>query len=53
MIQFILGLLGCQHKSWSWPRTVNKRTYQVCLDCGQERAYNFKSMEAGSMRSRA
>ncbi len=44
-------LFGCPHKGLSFPRTIRdgKRTttYIVCLDCGGEFHYNWKSMKVG------
>ena len=33
MLQFVFG---CHHKRLSRVFTIKKRTYQVCVECGQE-----------------
>ncbi len=41
-------IFGCHHHAISWPRTVHKpkkRTYIVCLSCGAEFDYDFKTMQ--------
>ncbi len=41
-------LFGCHHRVLSWPMTVHKpgkRTYVVCLTCGAEFDYDFKTMQ--------
>ena len=55
MVKIIDALFGCWHRRMSFPQT-NKRgqrhseaamqtgTYVVCLDCGTEFAYDWKSM---------
>ncbi len=35
---------GCRHGQLSRPFTINKRTYQVCVECGQEFAYSWNLM---------
>jgi hypothetical protein len=37
---------GCHHRERSRVFTINRRTYQVCLDCGQEREYSWSLMHA-------
>ena len=39
-------LLGCLHRNQTWPFTLNKTCYTVCLDCGRELPYSW-----GAMRS--
>ena len=52
------ALFGCLHSHYSFPITVKKGknrsraafpagTYVVCLDCGKEFAYDWKSMRVG------
>jgi hypothetical protein len=41
---------GCHHSQLSGVFTIKKRTYQVCLECGQEFEYSWTLMR--SMRSR-
>ncbi len=54
-------LFGCWHKRVSFPMTRKaaqhhpgesrqSRTYIVCLDCGQEFAYDWKKMKVLSAR---
>ncbi len=56
--KLINTLLGCSHRRTSFPITPGRRaagysvssrqgTYIVCLDCGQEFAYNWAEMRAG------
>ncbi|HEX9110302.1 MAG TPA: hypothetical protein VF845_02395 [Terriglobales bacterium] len=40
---------GCHHSQLSGVFTIQKRTYQVCLECGQEFEYSWTLMR--SMRS--
>ena len=40
---------GCHHRQRSGVFTIKKRTYQVCLKCGQEFEYSWELMH--SMRS--
>jgi hypothetical protein len=35
---------GCRHGQLTRPFTINKRTYQVCIECGQEFAYSWNLM---------
>lgn len=35
---------GCHHRQVSRVFTIRKRTYQVCLQCGQEFGYSWESM---------
>jgi hypothetical protein len=37
---------GCHHRERSRVFTINKRTYQVCLECGQEREYSWAQMHS-------
>jgi hypothetical protein len=56
---FVDALFGCWHKNYSFPRTVRQGarsqaasvtgTYVVCLDCGRELPYDWKSMKVVSM----
>jgi hypothetical protein len=32
---------GCHHSQLSGAFTIKKRTYQVCLECGQEFEYSW------------
>ncbi len=53
MLQSILNaLFGCAHQRTTFPLTTRRkngasRTYVVCLDCGQEFAYNWAGMRIG------
>lgn len=42
LLQFALG--WCSHKEMSRVFTINKRTYQVCCECGQEFEYSLTHM---------
>ena len=57
MLQSIFNaLFGCSHPRTTFPLTRASRTYVVCLDCGQEFAYNWASMQMGEpvpVRARA
>jgi len=40
-------LFGCHHRRLSWPLTLRQprmRTYVVCLVCGAEFDYDFRTM---------
>ena len=37
---------GCHHRQRSGVFTIKKRTYQVCLKCGQEFEYSWALMHA-------
>ena len=43
MFQF---MLGCRHGQRSAVFTIDKRTYQVCLKCGQEFDYSWTLMQS-------
>ena len=60
MLQSVLNVLfGCAHQRTTFPITPGRRnaaatpaiptsaTYVVCLDCGKEFAYDWKSMRVG------
>ena len=56
---FIDSLFGCSHRRTTFPITrgrkllgahataTRNRTYVVCLECGKEFAYDWKSMSVG------
>ena len=56
-------LFGCSHRNYSFPRTVRRGarsvaasvtgTYVVCLDCGKELPYDWKSMKVVSLPEEA
>ncbi len=52
-MKLLLGIFqfafGCHHDQLSGVFTIRKRTYQVCLECGQEFEYSWTLMR--SMRS--
>ena len=53
MIQLFLSkFLNCQHRVWGWPITIDNRTYRVCLQCGLERKYNWRTMQFTQPRRR-
>ena len=37
---------GCHHSQLSGVFTIKKRTYQVCLECGQEFEYSWELMHS-------
>jgi hypothetical protein len=37
---------GCHHSQRSRVLTIKKRTYQICLECGQEFGYSWELMHA-------
>ena len=37
---------GCHHTKLSSKVTIKKRTYQVCLECGQEFPYSWELMRS-------
>jgi hypothetical protein len=37
---------GCHHSQLSRVFTIKKRTYQVCLECGQEFGYSWTLMHS-------
>jgi hypothetical protein len=55
----IASFFECSHRRTTFPMTrgrknfgaqatsANNRTYVVCLDCGKEFAYDWKSMQVG------
>jgi hypothetical protein len=43
MFQFAFG---CHHRQRTAVFTIKKRTYQVCLNCGQEFEYSWGLMHA-------
>jgi len=46
-------LFGCGHRRTTFPQsTTRERTYVVCLDCGQEFRYDWKTMRMGEAASR-
>ena len=51
MLQSILNtIFGCSHQSTTFPLTPLRKTngtYVVCLDCGKEFAYDWKTMRIG------
>jgi hypothetical protein len=50
MIQSLLNaLLGCSHPRTTFPITPARKSeaYVVCLDCGKEFAYDWKTMRVG------
>ena len=52
-------LFGCWHRNYSFPRTIRRGersaaasltgTYVVCLDCGKELPYDWKTMKVVAM----
>ena len=61
MLAKLLGaLFGCWHRNYGFPITIKPRrgeacperrgTYVVCLDCGQELAYDWNQMRVAEGR---
>lgn len=52
MLQSILNsLFGCSHQRTTFPFTPLRKTngtYVVCLDCGKEFSYDWKTMRVGA-----
>jgi hypothetical protein len=51
LLWILHSAFGCHHRQMSRVFTINKRTYRVCFQCGQEFEYSWASMH--SVRSRA
>jgi len=51
MLQTVLNaVFGCSHRRTTFPQTAVRgvaRTYIVCLDCGKEFSYDWKTMRVG------
>jgi hypothetical protein len=45
---FFQFALGCHHGQLSRVFTIKKRTYQVCLECGEECEYSWVLMHPSS-----
>jgi hypothetical protein len=46
-----IALCGCSHRKTTFPLTSGRglgRTYVVCLDCGAEFDYDWKTMRVGA-----
>lgn len=39
-------VFGCHHRQLSRVFTINKRTYQVCIKCGQQGEYSWELMRS-------
>ena len=50
MIRLATMAFGCRHKHMSWPITLEKRTYEVCCDCGAEFDYSWEMMSCKHQR---
>jgi hypothetical protein len=46
LLQMFEFAFGCHHRQRSGVFTIKKRTYQVCLNCGQEFEYSWGLMHA-------
>jgi len=44
LLQIFQFSFGCRHRHRSAVFTIKKRTYQVCLKCGQEFGYSWALM---------
>ncbi len=44
MKALVSWLFGCHHHNVSRVFTIQKRTYQVCFDCGAELVYSWDRM---------
>ncbi|MGB9073792.1 MAG: hypothetical protein WCC22_14230 [Terriglobales bacterium] len=49
LLRICQSAFGCHHSQLSRVFTIQKQTYQVCLECGQEFEYSWTLMR--SMRS--
>lgn len=38
------ALFGCRHSLVTRPFTLQRKTYEVCLDCGREIPYSLATM---------
>ena len=45
-------VFGCRHSNQSRAFTLRRRTYKVCLDCGQELPYSLATMSLVKGRDR-
>jgi len=43
---FIQRFFGCHHRELGRVFTINKRTYQVCFDCGRKVDYSWERMRS-------
>ena len=46
LLQILGFVFGCHHRQKSGVFTIKKRTYQVCLKCGQEFEYSWVRMHS-------
>jgi len=46
LLQIFQFSFGCRHRQRSGVFTIKKRTYQVCLKCGQEFEYSWALMHS-------
>jgi len=63
LVNLVEAFFGCSHRNYSFPRTIRRGarsaaasvtgTYVVCLDCGKELPYDWKSMKVVSVRQEA
>lgn len=67
MFRFVASLFGCSHRRCTFPITSTRKageasrakgrgshdTYIVCLDCGQEFAYDWQRMKLGRRATNA
>jgi len=67
MFRFVASLFGCSHRRCTFPITSSRRagedsgvkrgeshgTYIVCLECGQEFAYDWNRMKLGRRATKA
>jgi hypothetical protein len=61
MMQWLKGLLPCQHENLTWPRAMRSHdgqrqtgNYICCVDCGSEFHYCITTMQIGKqIRHRA
>jgi hypothetical protein len=44
LFQMFQFAFGCHHRQRSGVFTIKKRTYQVCLNCGEEFEYSWRLM---------
>jgi hypothetical protein len=46
MLRIAQLAFGCHHSRLTGPFTINKRTYQVCPECGREFPYSWELMRS-------
>jgi hypothetical protein len=60
MSRLLSWLFGCPHEHTTFPQTISverdgeliRRTYQCCLDCGDEFLYDWNQMKVDTREER-